>query len=131
MLSFFKTLLVWLCILSLPVQGLAAVTRLSCGPAHHQALVPASQAHEAHEHLAGHHMDGMDHDHGMHQAQHQGADKKCSVCASCCAGLGLVASFPQWPVALQASPALVATFKSLLPSFLPEGLERPPRSAIA
>lgn len=128
MVKLFKTLLVWLCILSLPVQGMAAVMRLSCGLAHHhQAKVMAEQDHAAHEHHA--HADGLGHaDH--HQQQGQGADK-CSACASCCTGLGFVATFPHWPVALQAHAPWEATFKSLLPSFLSEGLERPPRSVLA
>lgn len=131
MSKLFKTLLVWLCILSFPVQGMAAVMRLSCGPAHHQAMVVADQqmAHEdhaEHEHHAAHQDEGAD----QHATQsHQGADK-CSACASCCPGLGFVMNFPQWPVAPQAHAPMVATFKPLLPSFLPEGLERPPRSVL-
>lgn len=137
MSKLFKTLLVWLCILSLPFQGVAAGMRLSCGPAHHQMMVAANQPlahqdhvvhkhHDEHEHHAVH----QDESPGEHPAQgHQGADK-CSACASCCTGLGFAMSFPQWPVALHAHAPMVATFKPLLPSFLPEGLERPPRSVL-
>jgi hypothetical protein len=131
MRRFFKTLLLWLCILSLPVQGMAAVTRLSCAPAHHQAVQVWAADHAGHDHHASH-GDAMAHDHHQQdqQGQQQGADK-CSVCASCCTGLGFVATFPQWPVAPPAHAPWVATFKPLLPSFLPEGLERPPRSDLA
>lgn len=122
MTKLLKILLVWLCVLSLPVQGMAAVTLQSCGTAHHQ---PVNEEHAAHEH------DGM-HDVSEHGVAHhqQGVDK-CSVCASCCTGLGMLATLVPWLVPSQRHPALVATLKSLLPSFLPEGLERPPRSFLA
>ena len=78
-----------------------------------------------HEHHAMH--EGVDHPASHHP---QSADK-CSVCASCCAGLGMAATVPQWLLPSQEHAALVATFKLLLPSFLPEGLERPPRPFLA
>ncbi len=125
MIKLLKILLVWLCVLSLPVQGMAAVTQLSCGAAHHH---PVSAEQAVHEHDASG-------DHGaqanQHPQQHQPSADKCSVCASCCTGLGMVATLPQWQSPGQAHAALVATFKSLLPSFLPEGLERPPRPSLA
>lgn len=123
MTKLLKILLVWLCVLSLPVQGMAAVTRLSCGTAHHH---PVNAEHHMHEHHAQHAGSG---DHAA--PHHQPSADKCSVCASCCSGLGMVATFIPWLVPCHEHAVLVATFKPLLPSFLPDGLERPPRLILA
>ncbi|MES2091770.1 MAG: hypothetical protein V4532_17600 [Pseudomonadota bacterium] len=143
-----KTLLVWLCVLSLPIQGVAAATMLSCGSGHRHELMSqvlseapvdvghhhnVDEDHVMHEHLAaqGDATDGdHHHDAGQPGSHHHGADK-CSACASCCTGVGMVATFPQWRVPVQEHASLMATFTSLLPSFLPEGLERPPRLSLA
>lgn len=138
MSKFLKTFLLWLCILSLPVQGMAAVTRLACGALHLDPMVVvAGEAEQVvhEEHHAGHHADDMGEQASpchepAQSAAHHGADK-CSACAWCCTGLGMLAAVPEWPVMAHAPAVWVATFKPLLPSFLSDGLERPPRSNLA
>ena len=43
----------------------------------------------------------------------------------------MVATFAQWLAPSHEHEVLVATFRPLLPSFMPDGLERPPRLILA
>jgi hypothetical protein len=118
MVVMFKTLLIWLCMLSLPIQGMAAVTMASCKAVHHQ------QSKHQHEHhaMGEHHAGGDPH--------HSVADK-CSACASCCIGTAMVTPVLHWQGTMVEPSPLVAAVKVLRPSFHPDGFERPPRSLIA
>lgn len=122
MTKLLKILLVWLCVLSLPVQGMAAVTKLACGSSHHHLVKATHAGHGA----------GADHakEHAKAHASASAADK-CSVCASCCTGLGLLPTVGQWPLVSQQHAALIAIPQLPLPSFVPDGLERPPRPTLA
>jgi len=128
-----KILIVWLCALSFPLQGLAAVSMASCGSVHqHQMskrLAPSAQDVEPGVTHAdgGHHHDA---DHSTQASAHASADK-CSVCASCCANVAMVAPVVRWLAASQLPAALVVKPSVGRPSFHPDGLDRPPRSSLA
>ena len=95
----------WLLLLALPLQGIAAATMLHCGPGHHG--MQAADAPMAHHDSA----EDSDHHHGeaghVEAAMHAGnggdhapsaadiaklSKFKCSACASCCLGLALPAA---------------------------------------
>jgi hypothetical protein len=120
-----KALLMCLLVLALPVQGLAAQRMLFCAPAQHKVV----QAQAPHDHSAH-----------MH-AQHSKADAKaapqadpghgkCSACAACCAGVGLVPT----PLVFEPSPPspdYTARVFAARSGYTPSRLERPPRSPLA
>ncbi len=140
-----RLLLVWFITLALPLQGLAAATRLVCGPAtppgHAQrAALPGQPAPQApahaqagdghgapHAHAAQHigpAQDMADGHHGSPAAQH-----KCSACAACSVAAALVAPAPP---AVAAAPLVNATVFGALATpalgFVTGGPDRPPRS---
>ncbi len=138
----FRSAVMWLLLLALPLQGFAAATMLNCGPNHHQmweASIGTPAA--AHEH-SGH----ADHQHPMDRAdpgptaassapddagspvQQLGdlTQFKCSACAACCMG----AALPTAALTFQSPPPTVAPGVSVLAShvgFLTDGPDRPPR----
>lgn len=133
-MTLLRPLLVWLMVLALPLQGLAAATMLNCATAHGVAVAAHDDAGQAHDHGQDH---DQVHDHGAMTAAHgdtpgdgHALDHKCSACAACHASIGLPAALPLLPdfdVAEVHAPVPV----SGVPPFLTGGLERPPRSALA
>jgi hypothetical protein len=149
-----RTFLVWLLVLAVPAQGLAAVTMAFCGPMHDRAGVslshqPGHQAH--HEQAAGSSPAGHDHQAMLAVVQADGgtahtadvADTapttaesppqqghKCSVCSTCCsvgALMNTVLAVPELAAAHTVFAAVVATVATAAV----DGLERPPRAARA
>ncbi len=139
-----RTLLIWLLVLAIPTQGVAAATMAFCGPIPHggATAMPADHAAAAgHEHVHG----GLeatvsrDHprtdipalagdEHGVPaKAQVGSADHhKCNVCGSCCSTGALISPVPT----LSAVDAACASFSSLLATvdpFAADGPYRPPR----
>lgn len=160
MVSVRRALFIWLLVLAVPVQGLAAALMVSCG-SHPQAgalatLLPAQPGHAA---MAGHVPDGaqaadVEADAAVapcpHQAQHAGAGvigdagtgmadaaasahgngHTCSACAACCS----VGAPPSLALAVPvaASPgAQFAAVQTAVDGFAADGLERPPRATSA
>jgi hypothetical protein len=144
MVRSFRTLLTWLLLLAIPVQGMAAATMAFCGPSHHagasreQPRQGASAAHVhhgsdapgAHHHRGAAPPAGAPTDAAAPATLTQADDQKCSACASCC-------SFSAVPSAALAVPAaaLCATrFNAVVPridAFTADGPDRPPRSLLA
>lgn len=143
-----KTFLLWLLIAALPLQGVAAVVKASCGQRHHAAAMAA----DAYSHESGHvHEDGKAHHahddmHGAvstayHALPDTGNDSPsdsaklthgaCSACATCCVG----AVAPPSAIALTAASGEVGTAIAApvlsFTGFIPPGLERPPKSLSA
>ncbi len=127
-MTLLRPLFVWLLLLALPLQGLAAATMLNCATVHGAAVAAHDDPPHGHDH---------DHDHGVMTAAQPDAagdahapDHKCSACAACHASLGL-------PAALPALPDFdIAEVHGTVPAsgaspFLTGGPERPPRSAPA
>jgi hypothetical protein len=137
-----KTFLLWLLIAALPLQGMAAIIKASCGPRHH-SLSPVTMS------VVEHHHDGSaaPHEHVnviadgttvdfevANKTDSKSADGEpvhktsyCSACAACCTG----AVAP--PPAVSLNPAFIAVEATVIPpvdsfiGFIPAGLERPPR----
>lgn len=143
MKSQFRTALMWLLLLALPLQGFAAATMLNCGPNHHRMLsatpvkapsvadVDAKVGHHGHVMgMAGDHHD-MVADAGsndMPSVHH--LDKltkfKCIACAACCLG----AALPTAPLVFTSFPPAMTTAAFVSnphADFLSGGLDRPPR----
>jgi hypothetical protein len=136
---FFKTFVLWFLLLALPMQGMAAAIQLSCGPAHHAAMISDAQHHhDEHPHgVAPHHHDD---EVGAQQTTHADTMAKadnapdakqvassCSACATCCTGAAAPPAFSAW-ISPHSSSELVVIYPSpLVTGFVPVGLERPPK----
>jgi hypothetical protein len=147
-----RTLLAWLLVLTIPVQGFAATAMLLCASGHqsnprsvqmtlHAASQSETQAAAPSNHLQ--HQAAHGTSHAGHDAAHtnhadaevtshaHAPDKgKCSACASCCVGTALVAA----PFISPVSPVgnlVIAFTLAVFASYVPEGLDPPPRSFLA
>lgn len=109
MLCSLRRLLIWCLMLALPVQSLAAAAMRSC----HSADV--GQAVTAH---AGHHPDAVSAD----------SSDRCSACALCHLGAAWIPVPPATPEMASGWQAVTLTAPTVH-SFVPGGLERPPRNA--
>ena len=139
-----RMLLIWLLALSLPAQGVMAVTMVFCGPNHHDRAAAAAVVHDAdaahHPHdIAAHsHPEAAD-----KQAENTASDvtatpdkfaqsdmQKCSVCASCCSAAAIHDTVPKLPV-LEPVAAGFATLTPAVEPFAADGPDRPPRHLLA
>lgn len=139
---FLKTLLLWLVLLALPFQGIAAAMQSVCTPSAGKgsAGVPVSLEVRHHD---GHAMN-MAHADAGHQhasvkvsnASGKSNDSKhahaaCSLCAHCCAGAYALLSKPDpEPGCRNCLPVTTATLPWLA-GVVPSGLERPPKRMTA
>ena len=135
MWSRIRTVLIWLVVAALPVQGWAAASMINCGPAHHR-MAAATHPHPddamAGEHAGhAHHAASMSHASGDHPQF--GSDElgklgnfKCSGCASCCAAAALPSTVIRLD-ALAATDFVAPRIPSTVPVFLTDGPDRPPR----
>ena len=146
MRSSLRSLLIWLMALALPIQAVAAAGMLHCGAAHRLMQVGSASAdaldgHDrVHEAAPHQHVDadtGLDTEMSAGDPSDEGPnytalgdDYTCSACANCCSAVALPASMvrlPAPPIAAHAA-ALPATN---IDSFMPSGIERPPRTFLA
>lgn len=125
-----KTFLLWLLIAALPLQGMAAAIKLSCGPAH-PAMSAQGGVAEHVSHAAVAHDDGALTVASAAHAEHSSTphEHKGSLCggAVCCSG---AAAPPMAPVRLHSfnSAETHVVSAAILPAgFIPDSLERPPR----
>lgn len=141
-----RSLLIWLMVLALPLQAVAAAGMQHCGATHRLMQVASMGAvapdhhdavHEAtpHEHAgSGTRLDvglsaGDASDQGPN-ANALGDDFTCSACANCCSALALPASLVRLPAPpIEDHAAALPTPEAV--SFMPGGIERPPRSFLA
>ena len=96
----FRTLIIWLILLALPVQGFAAAFMPFCelvvAPVHSADQVNSVDQAASHTHNTA--LMGEHHDHSEHHAiSHHGGgschgDAKCGVCAACCVGAAMLSS---------------------------------------
>jgi hypothetical protein len=134
---FLKTLMLWLLLAALPLQGVAAAMQTPCGLMKHGDPAETAMSVQLHQHggevmtmsdtvatdigaaapaMSHDASPGDDHEHGT-----------CSACASCC----MSAAAP--PAAAVITPTYsnslpsVVTPAPLLTGFVPAGLERPPK----
>lgn len=142
-----RLLTVWFIAIALPVQGIAGVTMVHCGPSHERMAVSADEGHHksagrdaavAHHHDADGAADEMtavsDHT-ASSPSEAKGAHPlqlgkyKCSSCAACCAGAALPSAalqLPPAPVVATAFDGAVVT----VDTFSSDGPERPPRTLL-
>lgn len=135
---FLKTLLLWLMLVALPFQGIAASMQTVCAPAagNGSAGVPAPAQVHHHDDTATHmaHADAGHHDASIkpanspdntHDGEHQHA--ACSACANCCVGALALLSKPGPDSACRAALPVTAAPLPWLAGVVPSGLERPPK----
>lgn len=124
--GFFRFLAALLLALTVPVQGMAAVTAGQCmSLGHHQGGAGQnSDAHElgadGHDHAAHSHDDG-----GITQYDEGGKASHCGPCAACCASASIAGPVG---VTIPSSPSNTKYVFSQFPppGFQPDGLDRPP-----
>ncbi|MCY0915254.1 hypothetical protein [Massilia antarctica] len=109
----FRTLLVWLLLLALPLQGFAAAS---------SALCEAARAPVASQVAAG-----MDEGH-CHKPDRPA---KCSNCAFCCVGMAIAPAFAALADGRAPASEAIAYAAMHATAHIPGGLERPPHSPIA
>jgi hypothetical protein len=114
--SFFRLVAVLLLALTIPLQGLAAVTGAQCMALTHQENGVGQESHaHAHDDADGH--DTVLHD--------EGSNNHCGPCTACCASASIAGplghSIPSSP-----SNTKYVFFQSLPPGVQPDGLDRPP-----
>lgn len=132
-----KTLLLWLLLAALPLQGYAAVSMFMC---HAGPTMPATITAAPHQHAAGkaHHRaataaqkspDGrcaMHAGSGQSPCKTDAGNTKCSSCAACCVGLAITVPVSALasvrPLGSEAIPYRVMH----VTAHVPGGLERPP-----
>jgi hypothetical protein len=151
-----RTILAWLLMLAIPVQGFAATAMLFCAPSHHGVVRVVSSVdtssltgsdnvshhHSQTQQSTNHHgasavslgsNDAGDH-HGLTKSSPikigKVADGKCSACAMCCTGSVITSTPSSHAVATTASNQIPFAMESFA-SYVPEGLDPPPRSLIA
>lgn len=143
-----KIFLLWLCMLAVPVQGMAAALMLACGPDPQTRAAAVSMAaaahageHAAHPHSGMHDRHGAHahdghavlghHDDGSHHHKVDNQAHKCSACASCCVGAAMLMPPLQWHGVVDAGSSPIAWAQARPAAVFPGGLERPPRSLSA
>ena len=137
MIKFKHHILLWLLILAIPLQGLAATSMMLCATEHHQVsstenLQVADHKHEAHVQLhEGHKQHAQAHEADEHSSDtvttHQHSSKdKCSACSACCVGAVMLTSYLAAPISRPASEKIDMAFSSHV-GHISDGLERPPR----
>jgi hypothetical protein len=150
MQTLWRAWLVWLMVLAVPLQGLAGTAMQHCatapptsqqrssaeaGHAEHTPGLPAAEVvHQlAHAHPHGHAPGAAIDASGRVTAEPTAApaasgDHHCSACAACCSALGLPTRAGPLTVPRTASAAAPLP-PVVVDSFVPAGLERPPRSS--
>ena len=150
MRSVWRSVFIWLLVLAMPVQGVAALGMQHCAPTHERLVSLAASVQAPHTHAnmsapMSAHLDApaealpaaanaapvLATAHAEH-AEHAvpAVDVKCSACAACCPALGLPAVAPELPD-MPGAPGLAQLRLPLVPSFVPGGLDRPPRNFLA
>lgn len=132
-MTFFRTWLVWLMLLAIPLQGFAAASSLLCdAPGKPVASRVGANMHEGH--CAGPDSappDSAAPDTAAPDSAAAGSPAKCSNCAFCCVGMAIA---PAVGVAAEARPLAsepIAYAAMHVTAHIPGGLERPPHSPIA
>lgn len=133
-----RSLLLWLLMLALPMQGFAAASMLYCGMGSSNGVVQAEAMPASHHHSASaEEVNDTKHDmHGQNHAQQQSPDSqkqlpdaehKCNLCAACCTLVGLSEESEPLTVAALGDTKFLDLLNPTYstPSRLPE---RPPRA---
>ncbi|WP_395400926.1 hypothetical protein ACHMW6_25220 [Pseudoduganella sp. UC29_106] len=138
MIRFFKTCVLWLLILALPMQVQAAVAQLSCNASHQQR--PAGLAAKSGHVVYGkaflrtkRSMLAKGAPHGVKLAKKAvsvTADEEhatCAPCVACCGAAPVLPNASKVASVIESSELHFAALPDSQPGYIPEGLERPPR----
>ena len=123
-----RLLLVWLIMLTLPLQGVSAsVMAMRMGgdpvqPAGTAHSTSAMQMADCHEMM----MSASDARHDDHLGHSSPAPLKAKVCGSCCVGVLHGASLAPQVASLPAGNTYLTQLYHEPTGFIPDGLERPP-----
>ena len=135
-----RSLFVWLLALALPLQGIAATGMQACGgmhggpgpmaaaadvTVHGHARADAHHAHAERSSVSAHALADQDQDQELPAAGHQ-----CGACAACCPAVALPSEVA-FPAASGKAADVIAAAPAHVVSFVPPGLERPPRNLLA
>ncbi len=133
-----QSFLLWFMIAMMPVQGIAAVIKASCGPTHHNVMQAANEAeHHHHDGVAAHASIDSMFMHASMNADDAPADSDsykssfCSACAACCVGAVGPPALAVLPSSHGSSESFAVAANSPLAGVIPAGLDRPPKSDFA
>lgn len=135
---FLKTLLLWLLLATLPLQGMAAAMQAGCGLPEHGGSADKTMSVQGHHHggdvtkMAG--MDEADDGAAMSHDKSSGEKHehaRCGTCPACFAGAFAPPSAAVVTAAHRSSLPSVAAPAPFVAGFVPAGLERPPRRITA
>ena len=140
-----RSLLIWLMVLALPSQGLAASVMQHCVPVNPPVHLDAAMAlsMDGHDHVHADELPGHDLAQQSHASEGMTSDGaniahgkatagagKCSACAACCPAVGMPPGVSPIPTPPAEKLALQLRFIAV-DSFVPGGLDRPPRNFLA
>ena len=134
-----KLLAVWILVIALPMQGLAAATMMSCEQSHSHEAKSLAEGHNHAMHSG--HDEGVSHETTAHEsvadnhATHHSSSTKhacsnCGTCTVCCSSTAIVATSLTLPLQFDSNKANLAYSASQFTSFISAGIERPPRSIL-
>ena len=141
-----KTFLVWLLMAILPLHAMAASVGMSCVPGQRQLSQHAEAVVAAHQDMHHDADAGMHAHHGAHagnageatadkHVSHDKAEKQthssCSACSVLCIGAAAPPSAFLAVPAFDGTDAFLISPASLVPGFIPDGLQRPPRPQVS
>jgi hypothetical protein len=130
--TFLRSLIVWLLMLALPYQGVAAAAMAACAPAQAMPIaVSAQHRMQTAQHPACHEVAAMAPSGDQQEKPAHAGSARCAHCAACGVGAAVVpAGLP--PLAVHAPPvASHPAADSGLPSVHLPQPERPPRPCLA
>lgn len=139
---FLKTLLLWLLLAALPLQGVSAAIKSACGPMEPYGSAEMTMSDQSHHH--GGAATQMPHTNFAHASADTNFAKSpdqsfgdkhkhsiCSACATCCMGALAPPSITVLTSAYTSSLPSIVTPTPFVTGFIPAGLERPPKHITA
>lgn len=137
-----KRFLVWLLMAILPLHAMAASVGMSCVPGQRQLSqhveAVALMHHDAdagmHAHHGAHASDADQAgavDHASHDKAEKQTHSSCSACSVLCIGAAAPPSAFLAVPAFEGSDAFLISPATLVPGFIPDGLQRPPRPQVS
>jgi hypothetical protein len=132
----FRAFLIWFVAFAIPLQGYAAAAMISCGPMH--ATTASASAEDPSQH-AGHSgdarhgaIDAAAEPHGDADVDHGKAVKiGCAACAACCTASFAPSAVVPFTGVIHSHAVEIPFFGRSGDGFVPDGLERPPRTSLA
>lgn len=126
-----RLVLVWLIMLAIPLQGLAAASMAICAGEQQARTVPAAVSGDAHDHSSHAHAAAPSAGHAPQQADVHAAapdtGHECGACATCCHSPALTQDRP-WPAFSAAVQAVVTAPYVAIPTAPSRLPDKPPRA---